>query len=349
MFNSHFRFEASFEGLWKHEKKTFRPIFITTFVSFIILILYFIVTASLDLAYINVANEFFNKSTDTNFTPEYLKNMHLFWIIFKYVASAGILVSTILMFLSVLQGYKKKNFAKIYSWPLTIYFIILFVNIWNSVSAIIQGRGVNSSGHLEFSNYILARMILTILFTIILAVAYFVFVRRYMLIKIAYINVQRYEEAKKQLDENPELKELVQNIQAAFGGQLDAKPSDYSAEGTEEADESEPEKMDKDEELDPAKLAREKNYKKLMDLPNDKLYDAAQKLYISGYQSMEKATLANLILDILEQQEAKKRAEKENVQSVQKTNKSGSDGEIVEAEARDILEDDNSEKKDELK
>ncbi|MCE6061947.1 APC family permease [Mycoplasmopsis agalactiae] len=349
MFNNHFRFEASFEGLWKHEKKTFRPIFISTFVSFIILILYFIVTASLDLAYINVANEIFDKSTDKNFSPEYLKNMHMFWIIFKYVASAGILVSTILMFLSVLQGYKKKNFAKIYSWPLTIYFIILFVNIWNSVSAIIQGRGINSTGDVAFSNYILVRMILTILFTIILAVAYFVFVRKYMFIKIAYINVQRYEEAKKQLDANPELKELVENIQAAFGGQLESKPSDYSAEGTEESADSEPEKMDKDDEVDPAKLAREKNYKKLMNLPNEKLYEAAQKLYISGYQSMEKATLANLILDILEQQEAKKRAENSSSKNDEKANKSGSDGEIVEAEARDIPEDSIREKKDELR
>jgi hypothetical protein len=41
-----------------------------------------------------------------------MKSMHLFWIIFKYVASAGIIVSTILMFISVLQGYKKKKLCK---------------------------------------------------------------------------------------------------------------------------------------------------------------------------------------------------------------------------------------------
>lgn len=59
MFDNHFRFEASFDGLWKHEKKTFRPIFIATFVSFILLILYFIVMASFDLAYIKVAGQAF--------------------------------------------------------------------------------------------------------------------------------------------------------------------------------------------------------------------------------------------------------------------------------------------------
>ncbi|WP_423458625.1 hypothetical protein [Mycoplasmopsis bovis] len=85
-----------------------------------------------------------------------------------------------------------------------------------------------------------------------------------------------------------------------------------------------------------------------MNLPNEKLYDAAQKLYISGYQSMEKAALANLILDILEQQEAKKRAEKENVKNNENVNKTGSDAEIVEAEAREISENDDSQKKNEL-
>nr|WP_307907462.1 hypothetical protein [Mycoplasmopsis bovis] len=217
------------------EKKTFRPIFIATFVSFILLILYFIVMASFDLAYIKVAGQAFEENPPKGFSPDYMKSMHLFWIIFKYVASAGIIVSTILMFISVLQGYKKKNFAKIYTWPLTIYFIILFVNIWNSVSAIIQGRDINASGIKDFSTYILVRMILTILFTIILAVAYFVFVRKYMFIKAAYITVQKYEEAQKQLEDNPELRELVQNIQAAFGGDLSSQTKEsgsYSAEET---------------------------------------------------------------------------------------------------------------------
>ncbi|TQF63894.1 hypothetical protein BA183_03890 [Mycoplasmopsis bovis] len=351
MFDNHFRFEASFDGLWKHEKKTFRPIFIATFVSFILLILYFIVMASFDLAYIKVAGQAFEENPPKGFSPDYMKSMHLFWIIFKYVASAGIIVSTILMFISVLQGYKKKNFAKIYTWPLTIYFIILFVNIWNSVSAIIQGRDINASGIKDFSTYILVRMILTILFTIILAVAYFVFVRKYMFIKAAYITVQKYEEAQKQLEDNPELRELVQNIQAAFGGDLSSKTNEsgsYSAEGENESEEFNEKTDDNNNEVNPAKIAREKNYERLMNLPNEKLYDAAQKLYISGYQSMEKAALANLILDILEQQEAKKRAEKENVKNNENVNKTGSDAEIVEAEAREISENDDSQKKNEL-
>ncbi len=315
------------------EKKTFRPIFIATFVSFILLILYFIVMASFDLAYIKVAGQAFEENPPKGFSPDYMKSMHLFWIIFKYVASAGIIVSTILMFISVLQGYKKKNFAKIYTWPLTIYFIILFVNIWNSVSAIIQGRDINASGIKDFSTYILVRMILTILFTIILAVAYFVFVRKYMFIKAAYITVQKYEEAQKQLEDNPELRELVQNIQAAFGGDLSSKTNEsgsYSAEGENESEEFNEKTDDNNNEANPAKIAREKNYERLMNLPNEKLYDVfAQKLYISGYQSMEKAALANLILDILEQQEAKKRAEKENVKNNENVNKTGSDAEIV--------------------
>nr|WP_307926447.1 APC family permease [Mycoplasmopsis bovis] len=281
MFDNHFRFEASFDGLWKHEKKTFRPIFIATFVSFILLILYFIVMASFDLAYIKVAGQAFEENPPKGFSPDYMKSMHLFWIIFKYVASAGIIVSTILMFISVLQGYKKKNFAKIYTWPLTIYFIILFVNIWNSVSAIIQGRDINASGIKDFSTYILVRMILTILFTIILAVAYFVFVRKYMFIKAAYITVQKYEEAQKQLEDNPELRELVQNIQAAFGGDLSSKTNEsgsYSAEGENESEEFNEKTDDNNNEANPAKIAREKNYERLMNLPNEKLYDACSKV-----------------------------------------------------------------------
>nr|WP_307926446.1 hypothetical protein [Mycoplasmopsis bovis] len=55
-----------------------------------------------------------------------------------------------------------------------------------------------------------------------------------------------------------------------------------------------------------------------------------------------------MILDILEQQEAKKRAEKENVKNNENVNKTGSDAEIVEAEAREISENDDSQKKNEL-
>nr|WP_307938589.1 hypothetical protein [Mycoplasmopsis bovis] len=116
-----------------------------------------------------------------------------------------------------------------------------------------------------------------------------------------------------------------------------------------ESDEFNEKTDDNNNEANPAKIAREKNYERLMNLPNEKLYDVfAQKLYISGYQSMEKAALANLILDILEQQEAKKRAEKENVKNNENVNKTGSDAEIVEAEAREISENDDSQKKNEL-
>nr|WP_307939524.1 hypothetical protein [Mycoplasmopsis bovis] len=63
-----------------------------------------------------------------------------------------------------------------------------------------------------------------------------------------------------------------------------------------------------------------------MNLPNEKLYDALLKSYIfPAIKVVEKATLANLILDILEQQEAKRRAEKENVKNNENVNKTGSD------------------------
>lgn len=102
MFNNYFRFEVFFEGLWKYEKKIFCFIFILIFVLFIILIFYFIVIVLFDFVYINVVNEIFDKSFDKNFLFEYLKNMYLFWIIFKYVVFVGILVFIILMFLFVL-------------------------------------------------------------------------------------------------------------------------------------------------------------------------------------------------------------------------------------------------------
>ncbi len=43
------------------------------------------------------------------------------------------------------------------------------------------------------------------------------------------------KKAQKQLEDNPELRELVQNIQAAFGGDLSSKTNEsgsYSAEET---------------------------------------------------------------------------------------------------------------------
>ncbi len=83
-----------------------------------------------------------------------------------------------------------------------------------------------------------------------------------------------------------------------------------------------------------------------MNLPNEKLYDALLKSYtFPAIKVWKKRLLVNLILDILEQQEAKKRAEKENVKNNQNVNKTGSDAEIVEAEAREISENDDSQKR----
>lgn len=54
---------------------------------------------------------------------------------------------------------------------------------------------------------------------------------------------------------------------------MELKFSDYFVEGGEELVDLEFKKMDKDDEVDLVKLVREKNYKKFMDLLNEKFYE----------------------------------------------------------------------------
>ncbi len=54
----------------------------------------------------------------------------------------------------------------------------------------------------------------------------------------------------------------------------------YSAEGENESEEFNEKTDDNNNEANPAKIAREKNYERLMNLPNEKLYDALLKSYI---------------------------------------------------------------------
>ncbi|MGV2392876.1 UNVERIFIED_CONTAM: hypothetical protein O8I53_07790 [Campylobacter lari] len=115
-----------------------------------------------------------------------------------------------------------------------------------------------------------------------------------MQIKSAYIIVlqmKQFEELQKNLGQNP----YFANLSNLFNtSNINSTASFANVENQEYQNEEEP--------VNAKDFERKKNFDKLMNLSNDKLYEAAQGLYISSYQNMPKEKLVNIILDIFEQQ-----------------------------------------------
>ncbi|WP_029513148.1 hypothetical protein [Mycoplasmopsis primatum] len=341
MFNRNFRFETSFDDLWKHEKTTFRPIFIVTFVSFLLFALTFIVNATLALVYIESIKNYININSNIP-NKELSINARLIGIIVNYAFGLTTLIVLGFMIASVVKGYRKKNFSKIYTWPVTVYFVILIFHIFQTVMTFFGlSNVIKSSGVAGYDQYNTIQLVFETLSTIILSLAYFIFIRKYVLIKFAYVNIQKMIDAQQQINENPELKELFKNIEQAFN-MSGVSQSTFNF-GTENTSEVKKEKAD--DEVSEQANQRKSNYEKLMNLPNEKIYNAAEKLYISGYRNMEKATLVNLILDILDRQKAKKEQEDTSV----KENKKPDDEVVVEPKEPtfDLDKDNENNKKDE--
>ncbi|WP_338822706.1 hypothetical protein [Mycoplasmopsis felifaucium] len=298
MFNVDYRTETTIEGLNSHYKKTFKPIFITWLVSLMILAIVMLaltIYVVIDYSRVYVSAIDFTNSRGLNGFDELMKQKLIFSIT-KY-ASLTVLLSLMFSFSlsAILKGKKAKDFSQLPVWPSFVMFTLalfsLFSIEWEVFKGVFRGYPV------EIQQFLLIVSISQIIFSILCWIIVILVAFKMTGIRNAYINVYRYIESQKFLKENPGIQEFMNSLMKSVN-------PDYTPEeqvvAAEENIEAEGEKQI---------LIREKHFKKLMDMPNEKLFEIAQTLYISGYSTMEKEKLVNLILDIFEKEKAKKTAE----------------------------------------
>ncbi|MBZ4226629.1 hypothetical protein [Mycoplasma tauri] len=311
MFNFNYKPEQGYEDLWKHEK-SFKTVFIITLVSFLIMALFYYSIGILEASYNGAIKEFIQKNieksnVDNGHKSELFRQseqLFYFGIATRFIIGSLILGFGIAMLISIIFGYKRKNFSKIIKWPNTVYFVLSFYLFYIAISTLFAGN-FTDSGVPKYNDFKVAYSVITVIGAIVLFISYFIFARKYTVIKTLYLNIEKAIEAKKQMEENPELLEFYKNIEQAFNGLV------ASSEQAEYNNETTSNQFNNSNEQEPKnKSKRDEYFEKMMLLPNEKLYAFAEKLYISGYENMEKETLANLILDIFEKQERDKEVNK---------------------------------------
>ncbi|WP_027120364.1 MFS transporter [Mycoplasmopsis lipofaciens] len=287
------------EKLWAMEKKRFRPFIIASIFAFAFLTIVAILNWLFPLA----LNNIWKKANSAAFSDnsgkididklQYVFNSTVIWSSIFVFAAIAMLVYFII---GISKSYKSKTFIKLYNWPIAVYGVYTFFQIiwlfW-SFRVLIHPQTI-SMEEVYYKIYSSLTAVLTILF-------YFLFVRQMKYIKFAFLNVERvkqlkrFEEEMKQYDKN----NIFNNLFGFNPSQNNEKnDSNNTKNNVEEA-----------EIVDEKSKQRKDNFDKLIKLPNEKLYLAAQKLYIHGYEKMSKEELVNLILDINDQKQNVKKSD----------------------------------------
>lgn len=301
MFNKNYQFETTIEGLNKHYEKSFKPVFIGTIIAFVF---YTIVSFGLAIFDLTVTKTFLADAKEMVYAKAEANQEAIYSSIFAnwiftitqyFITGVLFLVMVIMLGVSILKGKKNKNFSSLPIWQIFVYLLITIFAISTLIIRLITGQKWNN-----LKPYNIVPPIVEGISSIVMLILYFIFLRRYALIRAIYINVTRIMEAQKFMQENPSMNEFMTNLSNLLSNgnaaAIDNTNDDEILAGANTLLRDEEEKMQQ----------RQKQYDKLMQLPNEKLYEIAKALYISGYQSMQKDELSNLILNIFEQEKAKK-------------------------------------------
>ncbi|UUD35423.1 hypothetical protein NPA07_00920 [Mycoplasmopsis caviae] len=290
----------SAKKLWSLEKERFRPVIILSLLAFIIS---FVNSATITTLYIgfkdSLVTYFFNGTNSSNEANSRVTSM----IIVNGLVATVMLVSIIIFTTFYLRTFKEKTFINMHIWPSTLYFFSWLVNFYSIDQNI---RTLINKGN----TILLAITITMFLINVILLVFQFLFVNQLKYFKLAFINAKRLEELKKVQDALKQSGMLGENN--AFNNLFGINLNDINDKVEHESESS-----SKDEEIEEAEIVDNKaviknaeketkdKIKKLLDLPNSKLYSIAETLYISGYKKMDKEELCRLIVQIVDSQKAK--------------------------------------------
>ncbi|WP_029512856.1 hypothetical protein [Mycoplasmopsis iners] len=277
--------------LWnKYEKPYFRYGIFGTLASFIVVFAIFLTKFVLTIVnkqelIREISSSYAGQKSGEEITSLY--NGSLAW------SGVILVISMLLLFwisYGIIMSYKSKTFLKISRVPLMLFFVYLFSTIINFILSITNYGDLWKSATDYPAKITLT--IIEIVSMLVFLILYIVFVRLVSRIQAAFVRATQYQQMLKLQEDLAK-----SGIQNEFLANLFGAPIDKEKNINEETTSSTYTEEDVKETV--AKSQREQNKEKLMEQPNSKLFEIAEKLYIRGYQSMTREELVETILNSL--------------------------------------------------
>lgn len=303
--------QNTIEKLWSFEKSTFRFWVWSYFVFLLVLVLisivnivlfYFADFNNIDPSLIDAGAKQITMSELNNIKNKFLQN-----VITQVIYNLALLVFYVF---GIQNSYDKKNFKHLNQLVVYLVYLTVFINLINFVTLIddfsIFYKNVNVIGKfpLAIMGLNIFQSVITIIFGIFLG-------KEISAIRKAFIRIELLKQQEEFLEKMK--KDMGINMNNPYGmydpfmSGFYRNPNSYQnvndqevQKNAKEADETEEVEINKPmftEEKNSHKddSQREKEIKKLLELPNQKLFKIAEKLNIFGYEDLTKEELAEKI------------------------------------------------------
>ncbi|UCU26392.1 hypothetical protein [Mycoplasma anserisalpingitidis] len=303
--------QNTIEKLWSFEKSTFRFWVWSYFVFLLVLVLisivnivlfYFADFNNIDPSLIDAGTKQLTMSELNNIKNKFLQN-----VITQVIYNLALLVFYVF---GIQNSYDKKNFKHLNQLVVYLVYLTVFINLINFVTLIddfsIFYKNVNVIGKfpLAIMGLNIFQSVITIIFGIFLG-------KEISAIRKAFIRIELLKQQEEFLEKMK--KDMGINMNNPYGmydpfmSGFYRNPNSYQnvndqevQKNAKEADETEEFEINKPmftEEKNSNKddSQREKEIKKLLELPNQKLFKIAEKLNIFGYEDLTKEELAEKI------------------------------------------------------
>ncbi|TQC54021.1 hypothetical protein E1I18_01010 [Mycoplasmopsis mucosicanis] len=271
--------ELNSKILWENEPTKFRKFIIGSTVSSIIISLFYFLNFLLGI----IDTFYFEGKSFKDLT-----GANSFDLFFSILLVGAVIYFSIDWVISVFKSYKNKSFRFLSNNTLIFYGILSFVAVLQLISLFFTK--LNNSNQ-QLNPVRIINLVTQVFLNVLLVVFYYVFFRKTKKIYVLFAQVHQHEEMMKQ----PEYKQLVESVQDLINNANNAASSSSASQS-----ESQQNQNDEEEAIivNAAKEKEDKYYKRLLELPNEKLFEIAKKLSISGYETMEKEELARTIITI---------------------------------------------------
>ncbi|AWX70307.1 hypothetical protein DP067_03000 [Mycoplasmopsis anatis] len=298
--------QESIEKLWSHEKTTFR-FWVWSYFAFLlslviislinVVLYYFADFSSINPALIVGTTKPLDHDAINAISQKFMQG-----VIVQIIYNVALL--TFFVF-GIQKSYENRNFKYLNLFVISLVYLTVFINIIsfitliNDFSVFYKNVSVMGKFPIAILGLNIFQSIITIIFGILLG-------REITAIKRAFV---RLEILKEQENLMRMMKNMGVNASNPYGmynpfmGGFAPNANQYNQareENIKEVDETEEVEISKEKPLDEKvktkdDLIREEEIKKLLDLPNQKLFKIAEKLNIFGYEDLTKEELAEKI------------------------------------------------------
>ncbi|MGY5139680.1 hypothetical protein ACUZ9N_03005 [Mycoplasmopsis gallinarum] len=267
----------SVQKLWSLEKKHFRlPIILFFVIAFIVLTFYGFYTIYGLVTMQSVQSEISVYIQNSQISP-----VVVYWdLLMRKPLIQFILMLIILarVILSIVKSYQKKSFQFLPRISFNLIFFIICLEIWNLIVLLMNRM---------FFDLLLYKLLLSFEISLLIVniFLYLIIIRALNFLTVIFMISFQFEKTQEMMNSLKNNSEF-NNLFSSLGINV---PNNKNEQGS----------IRETVELNEAEQKRKIQYDRLVNVPNEKLYEIANKLYIFQPEKLEKEELINAILDIV--------------------------------------------------